>query len=206
MEPPLYVALGDSTGVGVGARSGGGYPERLQKRLREDGHTLQLVNLCQSGATTSDLIELQLPRAARTQPRLVTVGIGINDLGLQVPDEAFALGLEEIAVSVARLGAPVALLNLPDLSLSPTVSRLVPVSIYERRVQLFNLHLTATAARHHFLLIDLYRLSREVLPGRHSLFSPDGFHPSAEGYEVWAERMFEPVRALLRGEPAFTNA
>ena len=27
--PPIYVALGDSTAVGVGAERGGGYPERL---------------------------------------------------------------------------------------------------------------------------------------------------------------------------------
>ena len=31
---PLYVALGDSTGTGVGAQSGGGYPERLVRLLR----------------------------------------------------------------------------------------------------------------------------------------------------------------------------
>jgi hypothetical protein len=30
----LYVALGDSTGLGVGARTAGGYPERLLRRLR----------------------------------------------------------------------------------------------------------------------------------------------------------------------------
>ena len=29
------------------------------------------------------------------------------------------------------------------------------------------------------------------------LFSPDGFHPSAEGYEEWAEQVWPAVQALL---------
>src|SRR5476651_1606847 len=89
----IYLALGDSTGVGVGAASGGGYPQRLLRLLgRPD---LQLVNLCRSGATTADVLSEQLPRALEEQARVVTIGIGINDVGLQVPDESFAVNLEE---------------------------------------------------------------------------------------------------------------
>lgn len=201
----LYVALGDSTAVGVGARSGGGYPERLVARLRPAHPGLKLLNLGQSGATTSDVLEAQLPRARRTQPRIVTLGIGINDVGLQLPDDAFALNLEEIVVALRELRAPIVISNIPDLALSPAVSRLVPRSLYERRIELFNVHVTATAARHGLTLIDLYAWSREVLPGRPDLFCPDGFHPSAAGYDVWAERMLSPFAALLR-DPASARA
>jgi lysophospholipase L1-like esterase len=62
---------------------------------------------------------------------------------------------------------------------------------------MFNVHVTA--ARHGLVLIDLYALSRELLPGR-ELFSPDGFHPSAAGYQAWAERMLPLVKPLLREE------
>jgi acyl-CoA thioesterase-1 len=194
----LYVALGDSTATGIGAPTGGGYPERLTARLRGAFPALKLLNLGASGATTSDLIETQVPRALRTRPRLVTLGIGINDVGLQVPDDAFAVNLEEIVVPLRKLGAPIIIANIPDLALSPAVARLVPRSFYERRIELFNEHVTATAARHHLSLIDLYGWSREVLPRRAELFSPDGFHPSATGYDVWAERMFPAALALLR--------
>lgn len=198
----IYLALGDSTGVGVGASSGGGYPERLLRLLRPEHPGLRLVNHCQSGATTADLITGQLPLALRTRPRLITVGIGINDLGLQLPDEAFALNLEEIVLALRRLDAPIALANLPDVALSPTVARLVPRRIYERRIEMFNEHVTATAARHALALVDLYGLSREILPGRPELWSPDGFHPSAAGYDQWAARMLPEVEPLLRGRAA----
>ena len=192
------MALGDSTAVGVGADSGGGYPERLVGKLRTAYPALKLLNLGQSGATSSDLLESQVPSALRTRPRLITLGIGINDVGLQVADDAFAVNLEEIVVQLRKLGAPMAIANIPDLALAPAIAELVPRSIYERRIELFNEHVTATAARHDLTLVDLYAWSRDVLPSRPELFSSDGFHPSALGYDVWAGRMLAPAVSLLR--------
>ncbi len=202
---PLYVALGDSTAAGVGAQSGGGYPERLVTRLQPRLGALRLINLGESGATSADVLERQVPRVLLTRPRLISLCIGINDVGLQLPDEAFALNLEEIVVPLRRLGPPIVICNIPDLALSPAVARLVPVHVYEGRIELFNEHVAATAARHALTLVDLYSWSREALPGRPELFSPDGFHPSALGYEVWAERMAPHIEALL-GQAAAVRA
>jgi acyl-CoA thioesterase-1 len=194
----LYVALGDSTAVGVGAQTGGGYPDRLVAKLRAAYPALKLLNLGQSGATASDVLESQVPRALRTRPRLITLGIGINDVGLHISDDAFAVNLEEIVVQLRKLAVPMAIANIPDLALAPAIAQLVPRSIYERRIELFNEHVTATAARHGLTLVDLHAWSRGVLPARPELFSSDGFHPSALGYDVWAERMLAPAVALLR--------
>lgn len=195
-----YVALGDSTGAGVGARTGGGYPDRLLRRLHGVLPGLRLQNLSQSGATSSDVLATQVPRALRTRPRLITIGIGINDVGMQLPDDAFALTLEGIVTSLHRLQAPIVVTNLPDLAIAPAVQRLVPQAFYEQRIQVFNEHIEATAARHHLTLIDLWTLSRTVLPGRPDLFCPDGFHPSAEGYDAWADLMWPAVEPLVRPE------
>ncbi|MFN2533441.1 MAG: SGNH/GDSL hydrolase family protein, partial [Pyrinomonadaceae bacterium] len=62
--PITYVALGDSTGVGVGARDGG-YVSRLFKRLVDERPKSKLVNLCVSGAATSEVLTGQLDRAVR---------------------------------------------------------------------------------------------------------------------------------------------
>lgn len=192
-----YVALGDSTGVGVGAQEGGGYPHRLLRRLQSRHPGLRLVNLCESGATSSDVLQDQVPRALRTLPRLITVGVGINDVGMQQPDDAFAVNLEEIVSALARLDAPIAVTNLPDLALAPAVARLVPVHLYEQRLQVFNEHIESTAARHKLTLIDLWSLSRSSVPGLTGLFSEDGFHPSGDGYEQWADLMWPAVESLL---------
>ena len=194
----IYVALGDSTGVGVGARSGGGYPDRLLRRLSARHPGLRLPNLCESGATSSHLLRDQLPRALQTRPRLITIGIGINDVGMQQPDEAFAINLEEIVNPLRKLGAPIVIANLPDLSLSPAAARLVPQALYERRLQVFNEHIESTVARHHLALVDLWKFSRHALAERPELFSADGFHPSAEGYEAWAELMWPTLENVFR--------
>jgi lysophospholipase L1-like esterase len=198
----LYVALGDSTAVGIGARGGGGYPERLVRLLRPHHPSIRLVNLGESGATTSDLLARQFPRALRTRPALITVAAGVNDLGLQVPEEAFAANLEQIVIGLARLDARIAVANLPDMALSPAVRRLVAPAFYERRIQLYNKHVEATCARHDLALIDLWRVSRDALPEHPEYFSPDGFHPSADGYEVWAHAMAEQLSETLDGSRA----
>src|SRR5690242_17677506 len=54
-----YVALGDSSAVGVGAREGG-YPARLARRLRAEGADVDLMNLGVSGATSADVLRGQL--------------------------------------------------------------------------------------------------------------------------------------------------
>src|SRR5262245_25481195 len=93
--PIVYVALGDSTGAGVGAREGG-YVARLFKRIEERRPGSTLSNLCVSGATTADLIRDQLKTGVELNPDLVTVGIGINDVGHGLTLEQFSKNYEEI--------------------------------------------------------------------------------------------------------------
>ena len=78
--PIVYVALGDSTGAGMGAREGG-YVKRIFARIVERRPQSTLQNLSVNGATTEDLVRGQLARGVAFNPDLVTVGIGINDIG-----------------------------------------------------------------------------------------------------------------------------
>ena len=87
--PIVYVALGDSTGAGIGAKDGG-YVARLHKRIVESRPDSKLVNLCVSGATTEDVVRGQLQRGVAAKPDLVTLGIGINDIGHGLTLEQFS--------------------------------------------------------------------------------------------------------------------
>jgi acyl-CoA thioesterase I len=188
----------------VGAESGGGYPQRLLRRLQAVHPDARLVNLSESGATTADVREAQLPRAKRTPTNLVLLGIGINDVGLQLPEESFSFNLEQIAVGLATVRAPVVICNIPDLALAPVVDRLDRAS-YEKRIQLYNTHVEATAARHRFAHVDLFAASRR-LSGTPGLFCADGFHPSAAGYETWADAMWPAVRQIAAGMSTVAGA
>ena len=63
-EKIVHVALGDSTGVGVGAREGGGYVARIFRRVERERPGSRLINLCVSGATTADVLREQAGRVA----------------------------------------------------------------------------------------------------------------------------------------------
>ena len=200
--PVTYVAFGDSTGVGVGARKGGGYVARLYERIERVRTGSSVKNFCVSGAETADVLRTQIARLdSTTRPTLVTVGIGINDVTHGVAPEQFARNYEEIITRLkSKTDAPIVVTNIPDISTAPRV----PVFLHEqvqRRIQLFNERLAEIAARHELLLVDAYNMSRDVIPKHPEFFSADGFHPSDEGYEYWAKMMWPTVKeAVGEGE------
>ena len=195
--PVVYAALGDSTGVGVGARKGGGYVARLFERIERVRPGSRLVNLCASGATTADVLRSQVGRVGDARPTLVTVGIGINDVTRQVSPEQFARNLEEIVARLrARTGAPVVVSNLPDVSHAPAVPAFLRDEAL-RRIRLFNARIAEAAERHGLHLADSFEKSAAVIPTHPEFFSPDGFHPSDEGYEFWAFEMWPAVKRAL---------
>lgn len=195
----VYTALGDSTGVGVGARDGKGYVARLFEHIRQERAGARLHNLCVSGATTEDVLRGQLDAAIRTRPTLVTLGIGINDIGHGMPVERFARNYEAIIKRLkAETSAAIVITNIPDMSFAPVI----PAGARDdtrRSVQLFNEKLEAIAKRYELLVVDTYAETHRVIPSHPEFFSEDGFHPSAEGYEYWAEAMWPTVKAAIDG-------
>jgi len=195
--PVVYVALGDSTGVGVGARKGGGYAARLFERVERLRPGSRLVNLCVSGATTADVLRSQAPLVAAERPTLLTLGVGINDVTRGVEPEQFARNYDELVAGLRRQpGAPLVVTNLPDISHAPAVPPFLREEV-SRRIALFNRHIAEAAARHGLLLADTYAKSRDIIPAHPEFFSFDGFHPSDEGYEFWAFEMWPTVKRAL---------
>jgi len=197
--PIVYVALGDSTGSGVGARNGG-YVARLFKRIEERRPGSQLSNLCVSGATTADVLRGQLDRGVALNPDLVTVGIGINDIGHGVSLEQFSKNYEQILSTLKeKTHARIVVGNLPDVSSAPRI----PASMrneYQRQIVQFSRRLEEIASQHGVTIFDIYTITTEELGSHPEYFSIDGFHPSDEGYQLWADKMW-PTVARVIGEP-----
>lgn len=194
-SPPVYVALGDSTGLGLGAQHGG-YVERLMKRIKQRRTDARLVNLCTAGATTAQVLKTQMNRFSESQAAFVTVGIGINDLLQGVPEQEFANNYHEIVTRLNKAGVPVVLINLPDLTAAPALAGL-PHDEIKLRTQNFNKLIEEVARRHQTLLVDLHNLKGDSLKSRTQYFSADGFHPSDSGYEAWTELMWPVVEKLI---------
>lgn len=198
--PIVYVALGDSTGAGVGARDGRSYVARLFTHLAERRPESKLSNLCVSGATTADLIRGQLEEGVALNPDLVTVGIGINDINHGVTLEQFSQNLDQILGTLKeKTHATIVVTNIPDISTAPQIPGAMR-SEYQRRIEEFCKRLEETANRHGVTIFDVYTITNKELPSHPEYFSADGFHPSDEGYELWATQMW-PTVAQAIGAP-----
>ena len=194
--PITYVALGDSTGAGLGAVNGG-YVARLQNRILEHRPGSQLVNLCVSGATTVEVLRGQLNEGVAKNPDLVTLGIGINDIGHGLTIDQFAENYERILSTLKeKTTAQIIVTNIPDISSAPLVASSMR-NQYHQKIVKFNERLEEIAARHGVTVFDIYSITTRELPSHPEYFSRDGFHPSDQGYELWAVEMWPTIARVI---------
>jgi acyl-CoA thioesterase-1 len=196
-SPLVYVAVGDSTGIGLGARDGGGYVARLFARIEQKRSGSTLINLCAAGATTSDVVNKQVTQLPITGATLVTVCVGMNDLlrGREVKE--FAENYETLVAKLRQSGRLIVLANLPDIVSAPAMKVMADESLRIRLGQ-FNKTIEAIARRQGVRLVDLYKLSGETIRSRPEYFSSDGLHPSDLGYAHWAEAMWAVVEQAVQ--------
>jgi lysophospholipase L1-like esterase len=125
------------------------------------------------------------------------VGIGINDIGHGFTIEQFAKNYEEILSTLKQqTQAAIVVTNIPDVSSAPRI----PASMraeYQRQIERFNERLEEIARRHEVTIFDIFTITRRELPSHPEYFSSDGFHPSDEGYELWAEEMWPTLAGVI---------
>ncbi len=190
-QPYVYVGLGASDSVGVGADNPAteGWVPRVHAGL-PDG--TRLVNLGISGATLADVVQQELPPALDARPRWVTLWSGVNDLRARVPLATFAQQLDEVLTQLRTVrtrpdGQPptIAVLNIPDLRYLPAFQGVDP-NLVDATVRAWNDAIAGAVERHDAILVDLYSTWPE-LAEHPEYISADGFHPSSAGYRRIAE-------------------
>ncbi len=190
--PLRYVPLGDSLTAGIGvAHYTDAYPYLLAKRLSETtGTQILLKPHAIPGATTADAIAHLLDRAIASQPDLVTVLLGVNDVYQAVPPDTFRANYDTILRRLTQeTHATIYLISIPMIG-APDHFTPSDHAMLDARTQALNKILSALADTYHLPLIDLYTPTLE--PSREDgYFSADHFHPSAAGYAQWADIIYD---------------
>lgn len=186
----VWVVLGDSAAVGVGAASvEETYVARVAERVAaETGRPVRVVNLAVSGATAQDVLADQLPLMPSTGVDAVTCVVGGNDVtwALRFRVGRFAAPLEAIA---RRLPAGATLGLVPTFRVPP----------FEGRVRRANVAVREIAARHGLGVADLHTATRRTsLKHQVSRLARDLFHPNGAGYEDWAAAVAPEVLRQVR--------
>ncbi len=188
-----YAALGDSLTFGSGTENTTqSWPAILAGQMTDNQTSVELVNLAVPGALSSDVINHQLPEAIKINPDLVTLLVGVNDLHNFVSLDAYRNNLKQILSELkSRTKARIIIINLPDLGTANLI--LPPYGYYfSRQTDNYNAVLTETSASFGLQPIDI-NSTKNIFSADSAYYSIDEFHPSAKGYAVWANLIYDSI-------------
>jgi len=192
-EKPLRVAwIGDSTGAGVGAS----HVDHVLPRRIMSGLDLfvDLHVLAVSGARTQAALVQQLPAVRALKPDWVFVAIGSNDVFHMTPRRRFRREFAALLSGIAALQpARIVVLGLGHFGKTIAIPQPVRALAGARGVR-FDADIREVVARHGALYVDLRILARGAtradLVRTHAR---DRFHPSDDGYAMWADATIETL-------------
>lgn len=205
-EPIVYVAVGASESVGMGADRplDQAWPVVLHRTALPPGS--ELVNLGVPGATVADAVRTQVPAAVARRPGLVTVWLNVNDILRGVPVAAYERQLGELVHALRRDGAAVLVANTPAFDLLPVSlacraagagspdcppprAGLAPPAELDDVVGAYNQAVERVAQREGAVVVDLHGAGLAALEEgtAASFVGADGFHPSTAGHRAVAE-------------------
>jgi lysophospholipase L1-like esterase len=190
-----YLAIGDSTCIGLGARNFGGYVDRLTNKIRDVNKNLQMIRLCAAGATTADVLKMHESNPKTSSPLIITINIGLNDLIQRVDLADFSRNYERLISILNDKDVYIITSNLPDIALIPAAS-FFKTEDTAKRLADFNNSIKEIAERNELPMVDLHQISRQAVSQK-ELFSADGLHPSDAGYELWAQAMWLEVKEVI---------
>jgi lysophospholipase L1-like esterase len=187
----VYSAIGDSLTSGVGADTiEKSYPYLLAQKIAGDNSAVHLKIRAYPGARTSHLVKNQISPAIADNPDIITLLIGVNDVHGNVFASTFKKNYELILGRLKKeTTAKIYLVNIPMIG---TDTLIMPPyrSYFDSRIKLFNSIIKELAEKYKIKLIDLYTPTARALKKENPLYAKDLFHPSAEGYRLWAEIIY----------------
>ncbi len=183
---PKIVAFGDSLTAGFGVSSDESYPAQLEKQLHEHGFHYEMVNAGVSGETSAGGMR-RVEWILKSRPTVVILELGVNDGLRGLPLQQTYTNLRSIIERLREAGVVVILAGMripPNYGDAYTGEFF---EMYERLAQELTLPLIP------FLL--------EGVAAQPGLNQADGIHPTAEGYTIVAQNVFDTLKPLLKTGP-----
>jgi lysophospholipase L1-like esterase len=187
------VLLGDSAALGVGvSRVEDTVGGQLASLLARDGRRVELSSVAVSGARASDLATQVARALLGPRPDLAVILIGSNDAtGLRRPGDA-AADLGDAVRRLGEAGVAVVVGTCPDLGAARAFASPLRqlIGVYGRRVARAQIGAVAASGG---IPVDLAAKTGPVFRADPGTLCHDGFHPSADGYGVWAAALYPAV-------------
>jgi lysophospholipase L1-like esterase len=191
--PVRIAVLGDSLALGTGAsRADGGFIFPAFRRLLQQRPGSRLDNFAIGGATTADVLRLQVPRLAGTSYDIAIVCAGGNDVVRLTPLRDFTRTYEALLRRMQSLAphAHIVCCGVPDVGASPIFSS--DHAAIAKASARDNAAVRSAASRAGAAFVDLYGRSRSMHDTAR-LLSNDRFHPSDRGYALFSAALSDVI-------------
>jgi acyl-CoA thioesterase-1 len=188
-EPYRIVGLGDSLMAGYGLDAGQGFPEKLEKALREKGHDVVIANAGVSGDTSSAGLS-RLDWSVPDGTQFVILELGANDMLRGIgPD-----------ITEKNLDAMISRLKERNITVLLAGMRAAP-NLGPEYQAAFDAIYPRLAEKHG---VPLYPFFLDGVVADQSYLLEDGMHPNAAGIDRIVERLLPTVEKLLAERPDST--
>lgn len=195
--PPLRVAvLGDSTVTAPGvADSNEIWISLICQRLAATHHVV-VKSFAVGGSMAHDLVNDQMEPAIEFKPDLVILSVGANDALKGVTAGVFEENLTALVARFRASGAQVIQSGVGDLG---SIPRLLPPLrlFFSHRAWRFNEIHEVVAEKHGSWVVPQRDSPAELWYHDRGMWSPDLFHVSSRGHEVWADLGWKTVARAL---------
>jgi lysophospholipase L1-like esterase len=197
------VWLGDSLAAGLGAIS----PDMSLPRLvaAHDPRPTRIHSFAMAGATSADVVGIQLPALEQLRAGLAEVGehidviaisVGANDVAALTPRRRFRQNLQ--AMISAAEGSPIVFMSIPSLSDALRIPQPLR-SVASVKAKWLNDAIQDVAADAGAYYACVRRRPQWIRRRDLANFlSADRFHPSGAGYAVWAGRIHDAFELAHR--------
>ncbi len=182
-ELETAVWIGDSTAYGVGVSDGGDAVASRVARERNE----RVVMLAVSGATLDQVLDEQVPLVEAESPDVVYLSVGANDVTHFTRRDRFESTYLRLLRALPE-GVPVVVLGVPDMGAPPRLAQPLRAIAGFRGRQLDRVVKRVVAEHPSATYVDIAGPTGPPFrrqPQRY--FAADRYHPSAEGYRLWAD-------------------
>lgn len=196
-----YLALGDSYTIGESVHMHDNFPHQATKLLQKQNFDVaDPVIIATTGWTTDELAAAIREHNLNEHFSFVTLLIGVNNQYRGRPVDNYRNEYEELlnrAIAYAN-GEParVFVLSIPDWGVTPFAEGRDRQQI-AREIDDYNAACREITEHHRCHFIEITGSTRKNGTNKEFL-APDGLHPSAKEYSIWAERLADSVAKNLK--------